>query len=171
MEFISFEKQLWLDSFQQAWSRLWEGWSAGCVWRWRKRDWASSSVSFYLFTTQGVHHGGRLCSIPLTSWSNLKFYHCIITSILSVAFLEKKLDDKLRQYSLEGEAHLPGVLGVHAIALLQQREGLWDHGLQIKYGLLGTLKNRESKSILYYSFFLQDLSLCLEHNRKISVHF
>ncbi|XP_050836234.1 uncharacterized protein LOC103817726 [Serinus canaria] len=56
------------------------------------------------------------------------------------ALLEKKVDDKLRQYSLEGEAHLPGVLGVHAVALLQQREGLWSHGLQIKYGLLGEAK-------------------------------
>ncbi|XP_058278614.1 uncharacterized protein LOC120759796 [Hirundo rustica] len=53
------------------------------------------------------------------------------------ALLEKKVDDKLRQYSLEGDTHLPGVLGVHAVALLQQREGLWSHGLQIKYGLLG----------------------------------
>nr|XP_021393671.2 uncharacterized protein LOC110474526 [Lonchura striata domestica] len=57
------------------------------------------------------------------------------------ALLEKKADDKLRQYSLEGETHLPGVFGVHAIALLQQHEGLWSHGLQIKYGLLGEAKN------------------------------
>ncbi|NWW70469.1 YP015 protein, partial [Climacteris rufus] len=56
------------------------------------------------------------------------------------AFLEKKVEDKLRQYSLEGETHLPGVLGVHAMALLQQREGLWSHGLRIKYGLLGEAK-------------------------------
>ncbi|NWI37133.1 YP015 protein, partial [Picathartes gymnocephalus] len=52
------------------------------------------------------------------------------------AFLEKKVGDKLRQYLLEGETHLPGVLGVHAVALVQQREGLWSHGLRIKYGLL-----------------------------------
>ncbi|NXS44012.1 YP015 protein, partial [Balaeniceps rex] len=57
------------------------------------------------------------------------------------AFLEKKLDDKLRQYSLEGETYLPGVLGVHVIGLLQQREDLWSHGLRIKYGLLGEAKN------------------------------
>ncbi|XP_077043164.1 uncharacterized protein LOC143695376 [Agelaius phoeniceus] len=56
------------------------------------------------------------------------------------ALLEKKVDDKVRQYSLEGETHLPGVLGAHAVALLQQREGLWSHGLQIKYGLLGEAK-------------------------------
>ncbi|KFQ51417.1 Putative uncharacterized protein LOC400499, partial [Pelecanus crispus] len=57
------------------------------------------------------------------------------------AFLEKKVDDKLRQYSLEGETYLPGVLGVHVIGFLQQREGLWSHGLRIKYGLLGEAKN------------------------------
>uniref|UniRef100_A0A8B9N7B0 Vitellinogen open beta-sheet domain-containing protein n=1 Tax=Accipiter nisus TaxID=211598 RepID=A0A8B9N7B0_9AVES len=61
-------------------------------------------------------------------------------AFLSV-FLEKKVDDKLRQYSLEGETHLPGVLGVHVISLLQQHEGLWSHGLRIKYGLLGEAKN------------------------------
>nr|XP_047909692.1 uncharacterized protein LOC106041217 isoform X1 [Anser cygnoides] len=56
------------------------------------------------------------------------------------AFLEKKFDDKLRQYSLEGKTYLPGVLGVHVIGLLQQREGLWSHDLRIKYGLLGEAK-------------------------------
>ncbi|XP_009461900.1 PREDICTED: cAMP-specific 3',5'-cyclic phosphodiesterase 4D-like [Nipponia nippon] len=55
------------------------------------------------------------------------------------AFLEKKVDDKLRQYSLQGETYLPGVLGVHVIGLLQQHEGLWSHGLRIKYGLLDIL--------------------------------
>lgn len=144
-----------------------------------ERHWTSSPVSFYLFLTQRAHHGGEAeypfgfphCSIPLTRKRNFKFCHCIIISLFSVALLEKKVDDKLRQYSLEGETHLPGVLGVHAVALLQQHEGLWSHGLRIKYGLLGTLKNRESRSILYYSFFLQDLLLCLEHNRRISVNF
>ncbi|NWR84163.1 YP015 protein, partial [Furnarius figulus] len=57
------------------------------------------------------------------------------------AFLEKKVDDKLRQYSLEGKAYLPGILGAHGGALLQQHEGLWSHGLRIKYGLLGEAKN------------------------------
>ncbi|KFQ25739.1 Putative uncharacterized protein LOC400499, partial [Mesitornis unicolor] len=56
------------------------------------------------------------------------------------AFLEKMVDNELRQYSLEGEMNLPGVLGVHVISLLQQREGLWSHGLRIKYGLLGEAK-------------------------------
>ncbi|XP_054017227.1 uncharacterized protein LOC128897188 [Dryobates pubescens] len=57
------------------------------------------------------------------------------------AFLEKKVDDKLRQYSLKGETYLPGVLGLHVIGLLQQHEGLWSHSSTIKYGLLGEAKN------------------------------
>ncbi|XP_057263855.1 uncharacterized protein LOC130598454 [Pezoporus wallicus] len=61
-------------------------------------------------------------------------------AFLSV-FLEKKVDDKLRQYSLEGETYLPGVVGVHVISLLKQTEGLWSHGLRMKYGLLGEAKN------------------------------
>ncbi|XP_077684889.1 uncharacterized protein LOC144271419 [Eretmochelys imbricata] len=61
-------------------------------------------------------------------------------AFLSV-FLEKKVDDKLRQYSLEGETYLPGVLGSHTIGLLQQRGSLWSNALRIKYGLLGDAKN------------------------------
>ncbi|KFO98214.1 Putative uncharacterized protein LOC400499, partial [Calypte anna] len=57
------------------------------------------------------------------------------------AFLEKKVDDKMKQYSVEGETYLPGVLGVHIISLLQQHEGIWSHGLRLKYGLLGEAKN------------------------------
>ncbi|KAM7152521.1 uncharacterized protein RBU57_012670 [Macrochelys suwanniensis] len=61
-------------------------------------------------------------------------------AFLSV-FLEKKLDDKLRQYSLEGETYFPGVLGSHTIGLLQQQGSLWSNALRIKYGLLGDAKN------------------------------
>ncbi|KAJ7411082.1 hypothetical protein WISP_104499 [Willisornis vidua] len=57
------------------------------------------------------------------------------------AFLEKKVDDKLRQYSLEGETHLPGILGADVSALLQLHKGMWSHGVRIKYGLLGEAKN------------------------------
>ncbi|XP_042717557.2 uncharacterized protein LOC101945417 [Chrysemys picta bellii] len=61
-------------------------------------------------------------------------------AFLSV-FLEKKVDDKLRQYSLEGETYFPGILGSHTIGLLQQRGSLWSNALRIKYGLLGDAKN------------------------------
>ncbi|NXG05755.1 YP015 protein, partial [Sakesphorus luctuosus] len=57
------------------------------------------------------------------------------------AFLEKKVDDKMRQYSLEGETHLPGILGADVSALLQLHKGMWSHGTRIKYGLLGEAKN------------------------------
>ncbi|KGL77454.1 Putative uncharacterized protein LOC400499, partial [Tinamus guttatus] len=55
-------------------------------------------------------------------------------------FLEKKLDDKLKQYLLEGVTHIPGVLGAHASSLLQQRQSLWSHALRIKYGFQGDAK-------------------------------
>ncbi|XP_075755429.1 uncharacterized protein LOC102446612 isoform X2 [Pelodiscus sinensis] len=61
-------------------------------------------------------------------------------AFLSV-FLEKKVDDKLRQFSLEGETYFPGVLGSHTIGLLQQRGSMWSSALRIKYGLLGNAKN------------------------------
>ncbi|NXI70626.1 YP015 protein, partial [Anseranas semipalmata] len=69
------------------------------------------------------------------------------------AFLEKKLD-KQRQYSLEGKTYLPGVLGVHVIGLLQQREGLWSHALRIKYGLLG-----EAKTLHYECRMVQKIEV------------
>ncbi|KFZ59580.1 Putative uncharacterized protein LOC400499, partial [Antrostomus carolinensis] len=68
------------------------------------------------------------------------------------AFLEKKVDDKLRRYSLEGETYLPGVLGVHIISLLQQREGLWSHGSRIKYGLLGEAKSLHHECSMQQKF-------------------
>ncbi|XP_078518884.1 uncharacterized protein LOC144784068 [Lissotriton helveticus] len=57
------------------------------------------------------------------------------------AHLEKKVDDKLQQYSVDGEAYLPGVFGTHTIGLLQLRDNSWSNALRIKYGLLGDAKN------------------------------
>lgn len=113
------------------------------------------------------------CSITFLVKVNSVFYHCIITSTLFVVFLEKKVDDKLRQYSLEGETYLPGVVGVRVISLLKQTEGLWSHDLRTKYGLLGTVKKRESKSILFASFFckLFDCMVGTLLTRKISLDF
>ncbi|XP_029432572.1 apolipophorins isoform X2 [Rhinatrema bivittatum] len=54
--------------------------------------------------------------------------------------LERKLDDKLKQYSMEGEAFFPGVIGSSVIGLLQQRGSMWSNALRIKYGLLGNAK-------------------------------
>ncbi|XP_054849643.1 uncharacterized protein LOC129339063 [Eublepharis macularius] len=55
--------------------------------------------------------------------------------------LEKKTGDTLKQYSLEGETHIPGILGSHLIGLMQQRGSLWSSALRIKYGLFEDAKN------------------------------
>ncbi|XP_033023614.1 uncharacterized protein LOC117057008 [Lacerta agilis] len=62
------------------------------------------------------------------------------SAFLSVC-MEKKADDKLKQYSLEGETHIPGVLGSHIVALLQQRGDIWSSALRVKYGLFGAAKS------------------------------
>ncbi|XP_063790370.1 uncharacterized protein LOC134945174 [Pseudophryne corroboree] len=54
--------------------------------------------------------------------------------------IDKKADDKLKQYSLEGEAYVPGVIGSYAIGLLQQRGSVWSNAMRVKYGLLGDAK-------------------------------
>ncbi|OCT64040.1 hypothetical protein XELAEV_18045141mg [Xenopus laevis] len=56
------------------------------------------------------------------------------------AVLDKKADDKLKQYSLEGEAYIPGVFGSYAIGLLQKRGDIWTNAVRVKYGLLGDAK-------------------------------
>ncbi|XP_078237367.1 uncharacterized protein LOC110090494 isoform X3 [Pogona vitticeps] len=55
--------------------------------------------------------------------------------------LEKTADDKLKQYSLEGETHIPGVFGSHTIALLLHQGHFWSNALRIKYGLFGEAKH------------------------------
>ncbi|XP_068943844.1 uncharacterized protein [Petaurus breviceps papuanus] len=61
------------------------------------------------------------------------------------AVLEKKAEDGLQVYALEGEVYLPDILGFHAIGLLQQRGGLWTNALRIKYGLLGEAKHLQQE--------------------------
>ncbi|XP_060549044.1 uncharacterized protein LOC117673079 [Pantherophis guttatus] len=53
---------------------------------------------------------------------------------------EKKADNDLRHYSLDGETHIPGVFGSHVIFLLQKRGQVWSNILRIKYGLFGDAK-------------------------------
>lgn len=65
----------------------------------------------------------------------------MLISALSLVLLERKFDDKVRQYSLEGETYLPGVLGLHVIGLLRQQGNLWSNALRMKYGLLGIYVN------------------------------
>ncbi|XP_072466121.1 uncharacterized protein [Notamacropus eugenii] len=61
------------------------------------------------------------------------------------AILEKKVEDGLQLYALEGEVYLPDILGFHAIGLLQQRGSLWTNALRIKYGLLGEAKHLQQE--------------------------
>ncbi|XP_074052215.1 uncharacterized protein LOC141495122 [Macrotis lagotis] len=61
------------------------------------------------------------------------------------AILEKKAEDGLQLYALEGEVYLPDILGFHAIGLLQQRGSLWTSALKIKYGLLGEAKHLQQE--------------------------
>ena len=69
-------------------------------------------------------------------YPNVLEYFCVLPLLLLVC-LEKTADDKLKQYSLEGETHIPGVFGSHTIALLLHQGHFWSNALRIKYGLFG----------------------------------
>ncbi|MGH0152589.1 UNVERIFIED_CONTAM: hypothetical protein FKN15_024522 [Acipenser sinensis] len=62
-------------------------------------------------------------------------------NILIEVLLERKVDEWQRQYSLEAEAILPGLIGTHAIGLLQQKGPTWSTALRLRYGLLGDARN------------------------------
>ncbi|XP_075686225.1 uncharacterized protein LOC142655659 [Rhinoderma darwinii] len=61
------------------------------------------------------------------------------TAFITV-LIDKKADDKMKQYSFESEAYVPGVFGSYGIGLLQQRGSVWSNSMRIKYGLLGDAK-------------------------------
>ncbi|XP_056389473.1 uncharacterized protein LOC130283871 isoform X2 [Hyla sarda] len=54
--------------------------------------------------------------------------------------VDKKSDEKMKQYSLESEAYVPGVFGSYGIGLLQHRGSIWSNAMRVKYGLLGDAK-------------------------------
>ncbi|XP_054870046.1 uncharacterized protein LOC111586552 isoform X1 [Amphiprion ocellaris] len=58
------------------------------------------------------------------------------TASLSVA-LERRRDSSSRQYSVEAELLLPGVVGSRMLGLMEQRGSLWSSMLRLKYGLGG----------------------------------
>uniref|UniRef100_A0A7N6A2B4 Vitellogenin domain-containing protein n=1 Tax=Anabas testudineus TaxID=64144 RepID=A0A7N6A2B4_ANATE len=58
------------------------------------------------------------------------------TLSLSVA-LERRRDSSSRQYSVEAELLLPGVLGSRMLGLMEQKGSLWSSALRLKYGLGG----------------------------------
>lgn len=51
--------------------------------------------------------------------------------------LERRLDDSSRQYSVEAELLLPGVVGSRILGLMERKGSLWSSALRLKYGLGG----------------------------------
>ncbi|XP_043944819.1 uncharacterized protein LOC122816125 [Protopterus annectens] len=62
------------------------------------------------------------------------------TTSVSVV-VERKMDEKLKQYSFEVDVFLPGVVGSRAIGLLQQKGNSWSNAVRVKYGLLDAAKH------------------------------
>ena len=53
--------------------------------------------------------------------------------------LERRRDSSSRQYSVEAELLVPGVIGSRALGLMEQKGSLWSSALRLKYGLGGEL--------------------------------
>ncbi|XP_057713493.1 uncharacterized protein LOC130929889 [Corythoichthys intestinalis] len=49
--------------------------------------------------------------------------------------LERRRDSRIKQYSLEAELLLPGLVGGEMLGLLEQKGALWSSALRLKYGL------------------------------------
>ncbi|XP_028987618.2 uncharacterized protein LOC114844422 isoform X2 [Betta splendens] len=62
------------------------------------------------------------------------------TMSLSVA-LERRRDSSSRQYSLEAETLLPGVLGSRMLGLMEHKGSVWSSALRLKYGLGGDARH------------------------------
>ncbi|KAF3699111.1 putative uncharacterized protein LOC400499 [Channa argus] len=62
------------------------------------------------------------------------------TVSLSVA-LERRCDSSSRQYSVEAELLLPGVVGSRMLGLMEQKGSLWSSALRLKYGLGSDARN------------------------------
>ncbi|XP_061550368.1 vitellogenin-like [Phycodurus eques] len=63
-----------------------------------------------------------------------------VPASLSVA-LERRRDSHSRQYSLEVELFLPGVIGSRMLGLVEQKGLLWSSALRLKYGLGGDARH------------------------------
>ncbi|XP_029309262.1 uncharacterized protein LOC115022426 [Cottoperca gobio] len=62
------------------------------------------------------------------------------TASLSVS-LERRRDASSRQYSVEAELLLPGVVGTRMLGLMEQKGSLWSSALRLKYGLGGDARH------------------------------
>ncbi|XP_071976806.1 uncharacterized protein [Engystomops pustulosus] len=92
-------------------------------------------------------HGGPIIvsgNITKQLGKKMAFSASLINLLKDTAFItvliDKKSDDKMKQYSLESEAYIPGVFGSYGIGLLQQRGTVWSNAMRVKYGLLGDAK-------------------------------
>lgn len=56
---------------------------------------------------------------------------------MRVVALERRRDTSSKQYSVEGELLLPGVLGSRMLGLMEQKSSLWSSALRLRYGLGG----------------------------------
>ncbi|XP_063741934.1 apolipophorins [Eleginops maclovinus] len=62
------------------------------------------------------------------------------TASLSVS-LERRRDASSRQYSVEAELLLPGVVGTRMLGLMEQKSSVWSSALRLKYGLGGDARH------------------------------
>ncbi|XP_036941120.1 uncharacterized protein LOC119011822 isoform X1 [Acanthopagrus latus] len=62
------------------------------------------------------------------------------TASVSVV-LERRRDGNSRQYSVEAELLLPGVVGARMLGLMEQKGSLWSSALRLKYGLGGDARH------------------------------
>lgn len=62
------------------------------------------------------------------------------------AVLERRRDGSSKQYSVETELLLPGMIGTRMLGLMEQRGSVWNSALRLKYGLGGEKKNTGSSS-------------------------
>lgn len=55
----------------------------------------------------------------------------------TIVVLERRRDGTSRQYSVEAELLLPGVVGTRMLGLMEQKGTLWSSALRLKYGVGG----------------------------------
>eukprot|EP00064_Thunnus_orientalis_P014659 superscaffoldBa00002579_g14706 len=70
----------------------------------------------------------------------LRITHPLKTILIQVA-LERRRDGSSRQYSVEVELLLPGVVGSRMLGLMEQKGSLWSSALRLKYGLGGDARH------------------------------
>lgn len=57
--------------------------------------------------------------------------------VLLTALVEWRMDQGQRQYSVDAELILPGLVGTQIFGLIQNSASLWSSALKLRYGLRG----------------------------------